>query len=71
MQIRSEMVDTEVLQITLEGRMDVTGTLAVDPRFTALAATRHDGVVDRAGECSQRHAGRRTAVCAFDRPIQA
>ncbi len=63
MQIRSEMVDTDVLQITLEGRMDVSGTLAIDPRFTALAATRHDGVVvDLAGVVFLSSIGIRTLL---------
>lgn len=45
MNLVTEQLNETTLRIALEGRLDVAGTLAIDQRFTAVAATRDMGVI--------------------------
>jgi anti-anti-sigma factor len=45
MRLESEMLDDDILKITLDGRLDVEGTQAIDMKFTALAATKKAAVL--------------------------
>ena len=38
--LESELLDDHILKISLEGRLDVEGTQAIDMQFTALTATK-------------------------------
>jgi len=45
MRIESAPIDESTIRIELDGRMDVPGSLAIDPKFTALTATRAARVI--------------------------
>jgi anti-anti-sigma factor len=45
MQLESELLDDHTLLITLDGRLDVAGTQAIDMKFTALTATKKASVL--------------------------
>jgi len=45
MQLVSEMLDDQILKVTLEGRLDVEGAQAIDMKFTALTATKKAAVL--------------------------
>ena len=45
MRLESEMLDDQILRITLDGRLDVEGTQAIDMKFTALTATKKAAVL--------------------------
>ncbi|MCU0833044.1 MAG: STAS domain-containing protein [Chromatiaceae bacterium] len=45
MHIDSELLDGKILKITLDGRLDVEGTQAIDMKFTALTATKKAAVL--------------------------
>jgi anti-anti-sigma factor len=45
MRLESEMLDDQILKITLDGRLDVEGTQAIDMKFTALTATKKAAVL--------------------------
>jgi anti-anti-sigma factor len=50
MQLESELLDGDILKITLDGRLDVEGTQAIDLKFTALTAGKRAGIlVDMTG----------------------
>lgn len=63
MQLTTEQIDESTLRIALVGRMDVTGTLAIDQSFTVLAAARSAGViVDLSGVVFLSSIGLRTLI---------
>lgn len=45
MRLESELLDGNILKITLDGRLDVEGTQAIDMKFTALTATRRAAIL--------------------------
>lgn len=45
MQIESELLDDHILKISLDGRLDIEGTQAIDMKFTALTATKKAAVL--------------------------
>lgn len=45
MQLESELLDDQILKITLTGRLDIEGTQAIDMKFTALTATKKAGIL--------------------------
>jgi anti-anti-sigma factor len=45
MQLESELLDDQILKVTLDGRMDLEGTQAIDMKFTALTATKKTAVL--------------------------
>jgi anti-sigma B factor antagonist len=45
MQIHSELLNDNILKVTLEGRLDVEGTQAIDLKLTTLTATSHKAVL--------------------------
>ncbi|RKT46213.1 STAS domain-containing protein [Thiocapsa rosea] len=45
MQIHSELLDDNILKVTLEGRLDVEGTQAIDLKLTTLTATSRKAVL--------------------------
>lgn len=45
MQLESELLDGNVLKVSLDGRLDIQGTGAIDMQFTALTATKKAGVI--------------------------
>jgi anti-anti-sigma factor len=45
MRLESELLDDHILKITLDGRLDVEGTQAIDMKFTALTATKKAAVL--------------------------
>jgi anti-sigma B factor antagonist len=63
MQLTTEQINESTLRIALVGRMDVTGTLAIDQSFTVLAAARSAGViVDLSGVVFLSSIGIRTLI---------
>ncbi|MEN8175425.1 MAG: STAS domain-containing protein [Pseudomonadota bacterium] len=50
MKFESKEIDTDLVEITLVGRLDIQGTQAIDMPFTSVTATRRAGVlVDMSG----------------------
>lgn len=45
MRLESEWLDGHILKVTLDGRLDVEGTQAIDMKFTALTATRKAAIL--------------------------
>jgi anti-anti-sigma factor len=45
MQLESELLDDHILRISLDGRLDIEGTQAIDMKFTALTATKKAAVL--------------------------
>ena len=45
MRLESELLDEHILKISLDGRLDIDGTQAIDMPFTALAATKKAAVL--------------------------
>ena len=45
MQLESELLDDHILKISLDGRLDIEGTQAIDMKFTALTATKKAAVL--------------------------
>lgn len=45
MQLESELIDDHILKISLDGRLDIEGTQAIDMKFTALTATKKAGIL--------------------------
>lgn len=45
MRLESELLDDNILKITLDGRLDVEGTQSIDMKFTALTATKKAAVL--------------------------
>jgi anti-sigma B factor antagonist len=63
MHLDSELLDGDILKITLDGRLDVEGTQAIDLKFTALTATKHAGIlVDMTGVSFLASIGIRTLL---------
>jgi anti-sigma B factor antagonist len=63
MQLDSELLDGDILKITLDGRLDVEGTQAIDLKFTALTATKRAGIlVDMTGVSFLASIGIRTLL---------
>jgi anti-sigma B factor antagonist len=63
MQLDSELLDGDILKITLDGRLDVEGTRAIDLKFTALTATKRAGIlVDMTGVSFLASIGIRTLL---------
>jgi anti-anti-sigma factor len=52
MRLESELLDDHALLITLDGRLDVEGTQAIDMKFTALTATKKASVLVDMGKVS-------------------
>ncbi|TVQ84596.1 MAG: anti-sigma factor antagonist [Chromatiaceae bacterium] len=52
MQLDSELLDDDILKITLHGRLDLEGTLAIDLKFTALTAVKHRAILVDMGAVS-------------------
>lgn len=45
MKLESELLDNQILKISLDGRLDVEGSSAIDMKFTALTATKKAAIV--------------------------
>jgi anti-anti-sigma factor len=45
MQLESELLDEHIMKITLDGRLDIEGTQAIDMKFTALTATQKAAIL--------------------------
>jgi anti-anti-sigma factor len=45
MKIDSELLDNKAIKITLDGRLDIEGSNAIDMKFTALTATKKAAVL--------------------------
>ena len=45
MQLESELLENHILKITLDGRLDIAGTAAIDMKFKALTATRKAAIL--------------------------
>lgn len=52
MHLESQAIDDYLLQITLDGRLDIAGTQAIDMPFTALTTTRKAGILVDMGKVS-------------------
>ena len=45
MQLESELLDEYIMKISLDGRLDIEGTQAIDMKFTALTATQKAAIL--------------------------
>jgi anti-anti-sigma factor len=45
MDLESELLDEQIVKVTLDGRLDVQGTQAIDMKFTALTATKKAAIL--------------------------